>query len=294
MAIELAPIGESFVAEMRGVDLAQPLGVEARQAIVDGMARFGVLVFRGQSLTNDAQMAFGQNFGVLERGVHAYGKGESLHARPEIADVSNLDDNGRVRGINDRQRMFSLGNQLWHTDSSFRRTPGAFSILHAHGAPPAEGGETEFADLRAAYDALPDALRRQVEGVFAEHSLMHSRATLGFADFTAEEKAALPPVLHPVVRFHAPSGRKSLYLASHASHVVGMPVPDGRMLLRDLIEFATDRRFVHRHVWREGDVVMWDNRCTMHRGRPYDQSQPRDMRRVTTSDDQSGELAAVA
>jgi alpha-ketoglutarate-dependent 2,4-dichlorophenoxyacetate dioxygenase len=210
-----------------------------------------------------------------------------------MADVSNLDVEGRTRGRDDRQRMFSLGNQLWHTDSSFREVPGALSILHLHGAPPSWGGETEFTDMRVAYDALPARRKARLDGLVAEHSLMHSRSLLGFADFSAEERAAMPPVRQPVVRRHEGSGRKTLYLASHASHIIGMPVPDGRMLLRDLIEFATQREFVHTHSWAEGDLVMWDNRCTLHRGRAYDEMEKRDLRRVTTSDARPGiEMAA--
>lgn len=284
MALQIRPLHPLFAAEIAGVDLAAELDDATIGAISDAAARYAVLVFRGQRLTNDGQVAFARRFGEPEISTAVHRAGQKLRLRPEMADVSNLDPDGKARGRDDRQRMFALGNQLWHTDSSFRRVPGALSMLHAHGAPPPEGGETEFTDLRAAWDELPEAMKRKVEGLVAEHSLMHSRATLGFTDFSPEEHAALPPVRQPVVRLHAGSGRKTLYLASHASHIIGWPVPDGRMLLRELIEFATQARFVHRHLWRLGDLVIWDNRCTMHRGRPYDDTLPRDLRRVTTSD----------
>jgi len=284
MTVTITRLHPLFAAQVGGVDLAADLDASTVQILADAIAEYGVLVFRGQRLTNDQQVAFACRFGQPEMSTQTYRKDEALRVRPEIADVSNLDADGKPRGRDDRHRMFSLGNQLWHTDSSFRRVPGALSMLHAHGQPPAEGGETEFTDLRAVHDALPEAMRRRVAPMVAEHSLMHSRSLLGFSDFSPDERAAMPPVQQPVVRTHAGSGRKTLYLASHASHILGMPVPDGRMLLRDLIEFATQPQFVHRHAWQLGDLVMWDNRCTMHRGRAYDDTQPRDLRRVTTSD----------
>jgi alpha-ketoglutarate-dependent 2,4-dichlorophenoxyacetate dioxygenase len=182
-----------------------------------------------------------------------------------------------------RRRLDWLANRLWHTDASFRAVPGALSMLYAH-VVPAEGGDTEFADLRAAWDALPEAMQEMIEPLVAEHSIFHSRALIGFTDFTDEERAAMPPVPQRLVRRHPGSGRKMLYLASHASHIIGWPVPDGMLLLRELIEHATQPEFVYRHAWRQGDLVIWDNRCTMHRGRAYDETQPRDLRRITTQD----------
>lgn len=293
MTLDIRSLHPLFAAEAGGVDLAQDLDAATVQAISDAIDRYAVLVFRGQRLDNDQQVALARRFGEPEVSIQAFRKGETLRVRPEIADVSNIGSDGKVRGRDDRHRMSSLGNQLWHTDSSFRRVTGALSMLHAHGTPPPEGGETEFTDLRAVYDALPDAMRRKVDGLVAEHSIMHSRGLLGFTDFSTEEHAAMPPVPQPVVRRHAGSGRRSLYLASHASHIVGWPVPDGRMLLRDLIEFATQGRFVHRHHWQAGDLVVWDNRCTMHRGRSYDETLPRDLRRVTTSDTGSAMAAGL-
>ena len=180
--------------------------------------------------------------------------------------------------------MFALGNQLWHTDSSFKKTPAKYSLLHAHTVTP-EGGETQFVDTRAAYDALPEKMKARIDSLQAEHSIFVSRAKLGFTEFSEEERLANPPVHRSLVRVHPGSGRKALYLASHASHIVGLPVPDGRMLIHELMEHATQPQFVHTHKWMPGDLVIWDNRCTLHRGRPYDEvKHRRDMRRATVSD----------
>jgi alpha-ketoglutarate-dependent 2,4-dichlorophenoxyacetate dioxygenase len=178
--------------------------------------------------------------------------------------------------------MINIGNRLWHCDSSFYHPCGALSMLYAHTIPP-EDGETEFCDTRAAYDALPEKMKRTIEGLEAEHSLIYSRAMMGFTDFSQEERDALGGVRHPVVRVHPVSGRKAIYLGTHASHIIGMPVPEGRVLILNLNEHASQRAFVYRHTWRRGDLVVWDNRCTMHRALPYDESYERDMRRVTTS-----------
>ena len=194
---------------------------------------------------------------------------------------------GRLRGRDDPRRFDQLGNRLWHTDGSFRRVPAALSMLYAHRVPgpsPLGDGETEFADLRAAYDALPDATKAEIEGLVAMHDIAWSRAQLGFTDLLFGEKNVLPPVPQRLVRTHPGSGRKTLYVAAHASEIVGWPLPDGRLLLRELIEHATGREFVYRHQWREGDLVIWDNRCTMHRGRHFDETRVRDLRRVTTRD----------
>src|SRR3954451_20791590 len=273
-----------FVGEVSGVDLSRPLATETAAEIQQAIDRYAVLVFHDQHLDDDTQLAFGRHFGPIEP-PQAYSGPRRL--RPEFADVSNLDADNRPRERGDRRRMNSLGNMLWHTDASFRRVPGALSMLYAHAVPmpgPKGDGDTEFADLRAAWDALSPAMRELVEPLVAEHSIFHSRAQIGFTDFTAEERAAMPPVPQRLVRVHPGSGRKTLYLASHASHIIGWPVPDGMLLLRELIEHATQPEFVHAHQWRRGDLVIWDNRCTMHRGRRYDEGQRRDLRRITTQD----------
>ena len=282
--MEVNPLHPLFAAEISGVDLSRKLPEETVAALREAIDCYAVLVFRGQRLDDETQLAFARRFGPIEP-PQAYSGARRL--RPEFADVSNLDADGRPRQTGDRRRMNSLGNRLWHTDASFRRVPGALSMLYAHRVPtpgPFGDGDTEFADLRAAWDALPAATQELIGPLVAEHSIFHSRAQIGFTDFTDEERAAMPPVPQRLVRRHPGSGRRTLYLASHASHIVGWPVPDGRLLLRDLIEHATQREFVYRHKWREGDLVIWDNRCTMHRGRPFDDRETRDLRRITTQD----------
>ena len=281
MPIQTRQIHPLFVGEVGGADLSSPLAPEAIRAISAAIDRYAVLVFHDQKLDDRQQLAFASSFGELE--MPRFSRNPKRRVDAKLADISNLDDDNRIRGRNDPWRMDSFGNQLWHTDASFRRVPAALSMLYAH-VVPAEGGETEFADLRAAYDALPEAKKAQIEGLAAEHSIWHSRARIGFTDFTPEEMAVLPPVPQKVVRVHPGSKRKTLYLAAHASHIIGWPVPEGRMLLHDLTEFATQREFVYRHRWKPGDLVIWDNRCTMHRGRAYDTSVVRDLRRATTRD----------
>jgi alpha-ketoglutarate-dependent 2,4-dichlorophenoxyacetate dioxygenase len=243
------------------------------------------VVFRGQALTDDRQIDFAAQLGPLvSPGQRARHTGiKHRLARTELADISNLDGDGKVLDVNARRRLDWLANRLWHTDASFRPVPGALSLLYAHVVPD-EGGDTEFADLRAAYDALPDTMKKRVEGLVAIHSIWHSRGQLDVTTYSAEELANLPPVPQRVVRTHPGSHRRTLYLAAHASHIEGLPVADGRLLLMDLMEHATQRQFVHAHKWREGDLVIWDNRCTMHRARPFDTTKVRDLRRVTTRD----------
>jgi len=285
MSLEIRQLHPLFVGEVGGLDLSGPLSSETIGEIAAAIDRYAVLVFHDQRLDDDTQLAFARRFGAIEPPQTYSGVRRLKHA--EFADVSNLGPDNRLRARDDRRRMGALGNRLWHTDASFRRVPGALSMLFAHVVPapgPAGAGETEFADLRAAYDALPEAAKQSIDGLVAEHSIFYSRGTIGFADFTEEERAAMPPVPQRVVRRHPGSRRKTLYLAAHASHILGRPVPEGRLLLRDLIEHATQPQFVYRHRWRTGDLVIWDNRCTMHRGRPFDETQPRDLRRVTTQD----------
>jgi alpha-ketoglutarate-dependent 2,4-dichlorophenoxyacetate dioxygenase len=189
-----------------------------------------------------------------------------------------------LRQRDDHRRLDALGNMLWHSDASFRPIAGALSMLYAKVVPP-EGGDTEFADLRAAYDALDGGMKQRIDGLWTVHSIFHSRGQLGHTEYTAAERSLLPDVKHPLVRLHPGSKRKTLYMGAHASHIVGWPLPEGRLLLRDLSDHATERRFIHAHKWRVGDLVIWDNRCTLHRGRPYDDAnQKRDLRRVTTQD----------
>ena len=284
MAITVTPFRPHFAAEIRGVEISQPVPPAILGDIEAALHRYAVLIFPGQSLTDEQQIAFSRLFGPLET-TPAYAGEKRRVARREISDISNLDAEGEIMSLRDHRRMFNLGNQLWHTDSSFKYVPARCSLLSAREIPP-EGGETEFADMRAAYDALPEEKKRELEDLVAEHSIFHSRAKIGFTAFTEEVRRQLPPVPQRIVRRHPGSGRKTLYLASHASHIVGRPIEDGRRLLEELVAFATEPRFVYQHHWRAGDLVMWDDRCTMHRGRPYDEEKHRRvMHRTTVSDE---------
>ena len=244
-----------------------------------------MLVFPDQAITDEQQIAFSRLLGPLEIAPYFVGEKRRRLQHRELEDISNLDPDGNQLALDDLRRLYNLGNQLWHTDSSFKHKPARFSMLSARTIP-AEGGETEFADMRAAYDALPDETKRRIEGLIAEHSIFHSRSRIGFTDFNPDVAQALPPVQQVMVRTHPGSGRKTLYLASHASHVIGWPIETGRKLIEDLLDFATQPQFVYQHRWQVGDLVMWDNRCTMHRGRPYDEAKyRRDMHRTTVSDE---------
>ncbi len=285
MSITVTPTRPEFVAEIAGVDVSRPLDPADRQAIEDAIDRYAVVVFRGQTLDDEKQVAFARNFGPIASSALKLRHRDIKHRieSSDVADISNLDGDGNVLKPDARRRLDGLANRLWHTDASFRAVPGALSMLYAHVIPD-EGGDTEFADLRAAYDALPEAKKNELEGLVAEHSIWRSREQLGVVQYTEEERASLPPVPQRLVRTHPGSHRKTLYLAAHASHIIGMPVADGRLIILDLIEHATQPRFVHAHRWAKGDLVIWDNRCTMHRARPFDTTRVRDLRRVTTRD----------
>jgi alpha-ketoglutarate-dependent 2,4-dichlorophenoxyacetate dioxygenase len=285
MSITVKPVTPDFVAEISGIDLAQPLQPADRDTIEAAINRYAIVVFHGQTLTDDRQIEFARHFGPINSPAQRARHTGIKHrlASLEIADISNLDGDSNVLAPDSKRRLDWLANRLWHTDASFRAVPGALSMLYAHVVPD-EGGETEFADLRAAYDALPQRTRDQIEPLIAEHSIWHSRSQLAVTRYTEEELKNLPPVPQRVVRTHPGSHRKTLYVASHASHIIGMPVADGRLLLMDLMEHATKPRFVHSHTWKQGDLVIWDNRCTMHRARPFDTTKVRDLRRVTTRD----------
>ncbi len=296
MPIELHNLHPLFVAEASGVDLGQPIDVETVRTIWDAIDRYAVLVFHDQRLTDVQLRDFAARFGDLEIGRSAARGGRRRLAIPQIGDISNLDEDNRVRALDDRRRLDSLGNRLWHTDASYMPVPVVLGMLHAVTVPPASalgGGETEFADMRAAYDALPEATKTAIDGLIVQHDVFWSRGQIGFTEFPPGEREQYPPSPQRLVRLHPGSKRKTLYLSAHASHVVGWPIADGRLLLLDLNAHATQPAFVYRHEWRVGDLVIWDNRCTMHRGRAHDESQPRDLRRATTLDVAST-LAEVA
>jgi len=285
MAIEVTPLHPTLGAEVRCVDITRPMMPEIFAEVEAAFHHYGILIFPEQPVSDEQQLAFSRLFGPLE--VNPNYAGTRLRLRPDLADISNLDPEGRVLARDDRRNLFNLGNQLWHTDSSFKRIPAKCSLLSARELPspgPMGGGETEFADMRAAWDALPDARKRELDGLAVEHSIFRSRSQIGFADFNDEISKELPPVRQALVRHHRYSRRTSLYLASHASHIISRPVEEGRALIEELIAFATQPQFVHQHRWTVGDLVIWDNRCTMHRGRPYDDAQRRVLHRTTVSD----------
>ena len=293
MPVSTRQIGPCFAAEVEGVDMTKPLSPEDVAAIHAGMDKYAVLVFpKQQHITDEQQLAFTRSLGEIEHAI-----GTSLRAPEELrlpttfADVSNLDQHDRTFARDDRRRLFGLGNRLWHSDSSFKVTPAKYSLLHACSIP-STGGNTEFADMRAGYDALDDETRAEVEGLTCEHSQIFSRQQLGFTDFTDDERERFKPVRQCLVRTHPVTKRRSLYLSSHAGGILGWPVPEARAFLRDLVEHATQRQFVYAHTWRVGDLVMWDNRQTMHRARPFPAHEPRDMRRTTLAGD--GPTAAQA
>jgi alpha-ketoglutarate-dependent 2,4-dichlorophenoxyacetate dioxygenase len=284
MAITIYPVTPRFAAEIGDVDLSRAIEPSDIGAIKEAFAQYAVLIFPDQHLSQDQHLDFAKHFGPLETTIALYRKDQPLRVRKEFADVSNLSPDNEVWGKDSRQRMFQLGNRLWHTDSSFKRLPARASLLYARTIPPI-GGHTEFADERAAYDALPEDFKRRLNTLVAEHSIFNSRARLGFTEFSDEERQGMPPVPQVVVRTIPESGRKSLYLASHAGRIFGMPEQDGRILIDELVAHATQRQFVYTHRWRVHDLVIWDNRSTMHRGTDFDDLRwKRDMQRATVCD----------
>jgi alpha-ketoglutarate-dependent 2,4-dichlorophenoxyacetate dioxygenase len=283
MTIAIRQLTPVFAGEVSGVDITQPLSRDSVAAIDAGMDRYAVLVFHDQHLTDDQQKAFSHNFGELE---HTAGgnltKGHDRRLDPYMADVSNLDKNHQPLARDARTRMFNLGNRLWHSDSSFRAVPAKYSLLSGRIVVD-KGGHTEFADMRAAYDALDDATKAEIEDLVCEHSLMFSRGTLGFTELTDEERSMMKPVRQRLVRTHPVTGRKSLFLSSHIGTILGWPVPEARAFIRDLVEHATQPQFTYSHKWRHWDLVMWDNRQLMHRVTRFDDTQVRDMRRTTVA-----------
>ncbi len=285
MAITIYPFTEDFAAEIGDVDLSKPLSVEDREAIKQAFWKYAVLVFPAQQLTSDQHVEFAQVFGELEPNINSYAeeiRKDRIDSR--VSDVSNLDENNEILPPDSRKRRSGLANRLWHTDSIFRHVPAKASLLYTRAVAPI-GGHTQFADLRAAWDALPEATKKRIENLNVEHSIFHSRAKLGMTDYTAKERAALPGAVQVLVRTIPETGRKTLYTASHAMRIVGMPEAEGAQLLDELMAHATQRQFVHTHRWRLDDLVIWDNRCTLHRGTEYDERRwKRDMHRATVTD----------
>jgi alpha-ketoglutarate-dependent 2,4-dichlorophenoxyacetate dioxygenase len=283
MALTFTKLNPYFVAEVSPVDL-RTAGEDTLAEVRGGMDTYAVLVFRNQPFTDAEQLDFAQRLdGALHTKLGISALQKNRFGNEALGDISNLDENGEILKSDNRRRMYSLGNRLWHTDASFQDPAGRYSMLSAK-IVPSVPADTEYADMRAAYDALPAELKATCEELRVHHSIAYSRQTLGF-EFSDHEQDALKGAVHPLIRTIPRSGRRSLYVASHASRIIDWPVPEGRLLLRDLIEHATQRQFVYRHSWRVGDLVIWDNRATMHRGLPYDDARHRrELRRVTTLD----------
>jgi alpha-ketoglutarate-dependent 2,4-dichlorophenoxyacetate dioxygenase len=284
MALTFRKLHSHFVGEVGPVDLRRVHDAETLAEIRAGMDEYAVLVFRDQPFTDAEQLDFAQRLdGALHTKLGSSAIQKNRFGNEALGDISNLDENGEIMQSDSRRRMYGLGNRLWHTDASFQDPPGRYSMLSAKVIPPL-GADTEYADMRAAYDALPEEEKARLEGLRVHHSIAHSRQTLGF-EFSESEQDALKGAIHPLIRTIPRSKRRSLYVASHASRIIDWPVPEGRLFLRELIEHATRPEFVYRHQWRVGDLVIWDNRATMHRARPFDDAKyRRELRRVTTLD----------
>lgn len=277
--LTIRPIHPGFVAEVRGADLARPMDDRTFRAIEDAFHEHAVLIVPGQSLTEEQQIAWSRRFGELEVSIRSHRRRRVRN--PETSDISNVDADGALYAPGDERAIYNAGNRLWHSDSSFKRVPAKASLLYAIEVPP-EGGETEWADMRAAWDALPPERQRELDGLVAVHDFVYSRSLVGFTSFDPVERARVPPVEQALVRTHPATGRRALFLGSHASHIVGRPVEESRRMLLDLLAFATRPQFVHTHRWTPGDLVMWDNRCVLHRGRPWDEARHRRVMQRTT------------
>ena len=290
MAISITPIGENFAAEITDLDIGVPFDNVTRDAVISALDIYATVVIRGNPVSQKKQIEFALRFGSLDEVNGVLTTDIKRRVRPELTDVSNIDAEKKLFGREDRRRLFNLGNRLWHTDSSFKRVAAKYSMLHAHTVVP-YGGETQICDLRAAYDALDENVKSRIMDLVAVHSIYTSRAILGFDSFSEKERRALPPICRSLVREHPGSKRKTLFLASHAGQVLGLTVADGRLLIGELMEHATQREFIYTHKWRTGDLLIWDNRCTMHRVRPFDEDlYRRDMRRATVMETEPGEV----
>ncbi|MFT5173471.1 MAG: alpha-ketoglutarate-dependent 2,4-dichlorophenoxyacetate dioxygenase [Gammaproteobacteria bacterium] len=285
MAIDVTRKHDTFFAQIGGVDLRRPLSGESWREIEAAFNGEAVLLFRDQPLTDQQQLAFSERFGPVFSATNYHWKKQQRRVHAKMADISNIGPGGELLAPKDERRLHALANRLWHTDNTFKHIPARCSLLLAREVPQ-QGGDTEFADMRAAYDALPQAKKTQIEDLVVEHSVSHSRKSMGIDVLTDGARNELPPVQQVLVRYNASSSRKALYIASHASHIVGWPQDKGRALLDELTAHATQSRFVYRHQWRAGDLILWDNRCTMHRATEYDDLHARrDMQRSTVSDE---------
>ena len=292
MTLQFKPLHPLFAAEASGIDLTQPLSLSDAKKINAAMNQYAVLVWRGQPLTARQQMDFAQSFGPLDIGLKRVFKRKERLADERLIDISNVDAQGNVASRDSPKNLSNFANQLWHSDSSFMNPRAAYSMLHAL-VTPSWGGNTEFTDLRAAYDVLPAQIKAEISGLHAEHFALHTRLLLGDDAYTDEQKKEIPPAVWPLVDTHPGSGRKLLFVGVHARQIVGWPTAEGRMYLLDLLEHATQRRFVYAHEWQVGDLVIWDNRSTLHRGRRYDIAERRELRRTTINDTPEAMLLAA-
>ena len=292
MTLQFKPLHPLFAAEASGIDLTQPLSLSDAKKINAAMNQYAVLVWRGQPLTARQQMDFAQSFGPLDIGLKRVFKRKERLEDERLIDISNVDAQGNVAGRDSPKNLSNFANQLWHSDSSFMNPRAAYSMLHAL-VTPSWGGNTEFTDLRAAYDALPAQIKAEISGLHAEHFALHTRLLLGDDAYTDEQKKEIPPAVWPLVDTHPGSGRKLLFVGVHARQIVGWPTAEGRMYLLDLLEHATQRRFVYAHEWQVDDLVIWDNRSTLHRGRRYDIAERRELRRTTINDTPEAMLLAA-
>ena len=283
MQLKIAPVTENFAAEASGLDLRQPIDAETAAEIEEAMDKYAVLVWRGQPLDDDQHMAFTKWFGPLDMGLLNVTKKPNRFKHAGFVDIANVGIDGEIMARDHGTVTSSMANQFWHTDSSFMETVAKYSLLSAR-VVPETGGDTEFTDMRAAWDALPDDLRTMVTGLVGEHHPLYSRILLGNT-YSDEQMARIPPAHWPLVRTHPGSGRRYLFTPIHVHKIEGMSMAEARVLVNELIEHATQPQFVHRHTWQTGDLLMWDNRCTLHRGRRFDYTQRRDLRRTTTMED---------
>jgi alpha-ketoglutarate-dependent 2,4-dichlorophenoxyacetate dioxygenase len=292
MSLKLQALHPYFVAEASGIDLTQPLSSVDVKAINAAMNQYAVLVWKNQPLSEAQQIAFSESFGPLDIGLKRVFKRKERLSDERLIDISNVDLDGQVHRRDSPKNLSSFANQLWHSDSSFMSPRAAYSMLHAL-VIPSEGGNTEFCDLRAAYDALPEQLKEDIKDFSAEHYALHTRILLGDDAYTDEQKKAIPPAVWPLVMTHSGSQRPVLFVGVHAHRIIGWPVAEARIFLSELLEHATQRQFVYAHEWSVGDLVMWDNRSTLHRGRRYDLTQRRELRRTTFNETPEANLSAV-
>ncbi|HEY8358018.1 MAG TPA: TauD/TfdA family dioxygenase [Ramlibacter sp.] len=292
MSLQLKPLHPVFGAEAAGIDLAKPLADADVRAINAAMNEHAVLVFRGQPLTPQQQIDFAKSFGPLDIGLKRVFKRKERLEDERLIDISNVDAEGNVARRDSPKNLSNFANQLWHSDSSFMNPRAAYSMLHCV-IKPSWGGNTEFADLRAAYDTLDERTRHEIQSLKAEHFALHTRILLGDDAYTDDQKKEIPPAVWPLVDTHPGSGRKVLFVGVHARQVLGWPTAESRMFLQDLLEHATQRERVYVHEWQVGDLVIWDNRATLHRGRRYDVAERRELRRTTINDTPEAMLQAA-